>query len=290
MKIGYNEATGMGCSDLVQDLLLCEKAGFDYIEIRLDMLRKYLKGHTIQELAEFFAQSHLKPHALNALYLYPEFLSKEDDPEKQKALLEEFIFACQMGKEIGSKYLVVVPPLQRDPEGGPFIGKPEEIFAHCVRILTQLSDLAQPYEIKLCFEVVGFERSSVRNVEEADRIIRAVGRENVGFVFDAYNLYLNEGLNHFEVLQMVEPDKIFAVHINNADDVPIHERGQDKRCFCNDGVVNVAGFLQEIKKTGYEGMVSIETFRPEYWQLSPHEVVQTAFETTRECLEQNGCL
>lgn len=290
MKIGYNEATGMGCSSLAQDLLLCEEAGFDYIEIRLDMLTEYLKENTIQDLAAFFAESRLKPHALNALYLYPEFLSEEDDLEKQKALLEEFQFACRMGKEMGSEYLVVVPPLQRNPKGEPFIGNSEDTFTHCVRILKQLSNLAQPFGMKLCFEVVGFDRSSVRSVEEADRIIRAVGRENVGFVFDSYNLYLNEGLNHFEVLQTIEPDKIFAVHINNADDVPTRERGQDKRRFCDQGVVDVAGFLQEIKKTGYDGMVSIETFRPEYWQLSAQEVIQTAFKTTRECLEQNGCL
>lgn len=290
MKIGYNEATGMKCSSLAQDLILCEEVGFDFIEIRLDMLQEYLKDHAIQELSYFFDRSRLKPHALNAIYLYSEFLSEKDSLEKQEKLLEEFIFACQVGKEIESGFLVVVPPLHRDPKEGPFSGNFEDTFIHCVRILTHLSDLAKPYGMKLCFEVVGFDRSSVRSVEEANRIVQAVGRDNVGFVFDSYNLYLNQGLNHFEVFQTVESSKIFAVHINSADDAPIHERGQDKRCFCGNGVVNVAGFLQEIKKTGYEGMISIETFRPEYWQLSPQEVIRTAFETTRECLEKNGCL
>ena len=46
MKISYNEATAKGCSSLALDLELCEKAGFDYIEIRLDMLGDYLKEHT----------------------------------------------------------------------------------------------------------------------------------------------------------------------------------------------------------------------------------------------------
>ena len=38
MKTSYNEACARDCSTLEQDLSLCEKAGFDYIEIRLDML------------------------------------------------------------------------------------------------------------------------------------------------------------------------------------------------------------------------------------------------------------
>ena len=42
MKTSYNEACGRDCSTLEQDLALCEQAGFDYIEIRLDMLRRYL--------------------------------------------------------------------------------------------------------------------------------------------------------------------------------------------------------------------------------------------------------
>ncbi len=50
MKIGYNEATAKDCSTLEKDLELCEKYGFDYIEIRLDMLKDYLKTHTSDDL------------------------------------------------------------------------------------------------------------------------------------------------------------------------------------------------------------------------------------------------
>ena len=39
MLISYNEACAKDCSTLEQDLELCERAGFDCIELRLDMLR-----------------------------------------------------------------------------------------------------------------------------------------------------------------------------------------------------------------------------------------------------------
>ena len=54
MKTSYNEACARDCSTLEKDLALCEKAGFDYIEIRLDLLRGWLKEHTVEQLKDFF--------------------------------------------------------------------------------------------------------------------------------------------------------------------------------------------------------------------------------------------
>lgn len=290
MLISYNEACGKDCSTLAQDLELCEKAGFDCIEIRLDMLKEYLKTHSLKDLAGFFHNSRLRPHAVNAVYLYPEFLSEQDEPEKQKALMEEFLLGCEACQAIGSHYLIIVPFLQRDPNGGPYRGKQEETYEASVRILKKLSEQAQAYEVNLCFEIVGFDRSSVRTIQEADRIVRAVDRENVGFVLDSYNLYLNRGNNDFSEIQKIQPEKIFAAHLMSGDDVPAEERGQDKRCFCGQGVVDTDGFLKELKACGYNGMVSVETFRPEYWQKSPEWVIDQAYRTTYAALKQNDCI
>lgn len=290
MLVSYNEACARDCSTLEQDLALCEKAGFDCIEIRLDMLMQYLEKHTVEQLAAFFKTSRLRPHAFNALYLYPEFLSDHDDAQRQEALLAEFKLACEVGKAIGSEYFIIVPPLQRDPNGGPFVGTREETLENCVRILRHLAQLAQPYDMKLCFELVGFERSSVRSIEEADAIIRAVNLPTVGFVFDSYNIFLNGGCNDFSAIGRVQPEKIFAAHLMSADDVPAAQRGQDKRCFCGTGAVDTDAFLQALKQTGYEGIASVETFRPEYWTKSPAWVIENAFATTREALLKNGCL
>ncbi len=284
MKISYNEACARDCSTLEKDLVLCEKAGFDYIEIRLDMLRRYLLSHTLEDLRAFFSKSRIKPHAFNAIYLYPEFLSDNDDPVRRDALLDEFLLCCIAGRYVGSNYIIIVPPLQRDPKGGPYVGEWEDTKRECVRILKSLSDYARPYDMKLCFELVGFERSSVRSIEKADEIVRVVDRDNVGFVFDSYNIYLNGGLNDFSALKKVQSEKIFAVHLMSGDDVPANERGQDKRCFCGEGVVDTTAFLRTLHSIGYDGMVSVETFRPEYWAMSPDVVIQRAYETTAEAV------
>lgn len=290
MKIGYNEATARDCSTLEKDLELSEQLGFDYIEIRLDMLRTYLKVHTVENLRSFFAYSHLKPHAINALYTYPELFSENDDLEKQKSVIENFLLGCMVGKEIGSNYFIIVPPMGEGLYSTSFLGRVEETFKNCVRILKKLSDIALEYSMNLCFEVVGAPCCSVRSVMQADDIVRAVGRDNVGFVFDSYNLYMNGKLNNFGAMSTVDPEKIFAVHINNADDVPEDEIGQDKRCFCNRGVIDLTNYLSVLKKIGYNGMVSIETFRPEYWKKDAEWVIREAYNTTYDILKRNNCI
>ena len=286
MKTSYNEACGRDCSTLEQDLELCEQAGFDYIEIRLDLLRGYLQNHTLEQLRAFFDTSRLKPHAINAVYLRQGMLPGEEISWEEPAM-QDFKLACETCQAIGSRFVIVVPPL--DPSG-VFTGDMDAAQQDCVRILKKLSALARPYGVRLCFELVGLRKSCVRDIGSVDRIVRAVDQDNVGFVFDSYNIYLNGRCNDFSGLRAVPPEKIFAVHLMSADDVPEDQMGQDKRCFPGRGVVDTDAFLQTLRACGYEGMVSVETFRPEYWAQSPRWVVENAYSSLRQALQANGCL
>lgn len=292
MKISFNEACSKSCSSVEQDLILCESAGFDYIEIRLDMLAKYLQTHTLEDLKAFFAGSRLKPHALNAVYLYEAFMGKGDSLERAEPLLERFMYALSVAREIGAPAIIIVPPLQPNPDGGPYVGDEARITENCVRILRQLSRLAEPYGIQLCFELVGFARSSVRTIALAKKIVEQADCKNVGYVMDSYNIYLYEHTNDFQELQTIDPKKLWAVHINNGD--PGEGGGelvdQSQRCFPDHGPLDLANFLHNLKTLGYDGMVSVETFRPEYWAKSPEWVVENAYRSTRDVLSQNGCL
>jgi len=290
MYISYNEACGLGSSTLEQDLVLAEKAGFDFIEIRLDMLTDYLTRHSVDDLAAFFRTSHLKPHAFNALYLYSDFLSDIDDSKKRTFLLSEFFLACEIGHKIGAHDFIVVPPFLDGPNYIPFPDNEEKVFSDCVRMLTKLSMYARRYDMKLSFELVGFPRSSVRTIAFAKKIVEAVNEPNVGYVFDAYNIYLYNGKNEYEGMKSVEKDKIFSIHLNSADDVPENERAQDKRCFPGSGVVDIASFLGTLKEIGYNGMISIETMRPSHWEETPEWIISNAYKTTYDAMKNSGCL
>lgn len=98
LKLGYNEATCKENSTVENDLLLCEKYGYDYIELRLDMLQEYLKTHTVDDLKAFFAKSHIKPFAFNSIENI-NFCT----PEEWEKLVELFTFGCKVAQQIGNR-------------------------------------------------------------------------------------------------------------------------------------------------------------------------------------------
>ena len=106
MKIGYNENTAMGCSTLELDLKICEKIGYDFIEVNLEMLKIYLMNNSEKDLKYFFLNNRIKPHAFNSIDNI-NFL----DSSEWKKTVDDFILACKIGEKIGSHYIVVVPAL-----------------------------------------------------------------------------------------------------------------------------------------------------------------------------------
>lgn len=296
MKTSYNEATAMGCSSLEKDLVLCEDAGFDYIEIRGDMLLDYLSTHRLDDLAAFFAGSRIRPHAINALYTYNHmFHPRHADKEHDRALLAYFLVCCQAAQRIGSHHFIVVPHilgvaggayLPKSPNTGPYPDSQEKVTEDSVRILRQLADIAAAYGINLCLEPVGSENCAVRTVTHAWEIIRETARENVGITLDPFNLYLHGGLNDFSEIRQVPLEKIFAVHVNNCDILPPGSQERPSRLFAGPGAIDLDNYMGTLQQMGYTGMVSIETFRAEYWQWDAERVIREAYRTTKELLDR----
>jgi 2-keto-myo-inositol isomerase len=54
--------------------------------------------------------------------------------------------------------------------------------------------------------------------------------------------------------------------------------------------MDLGNFLTNLKEIGYRGMVSIETFRPEYWREKPEWVIREAYRSTSECMRRCGVL
>ncbi|MDR1883611.1 MAG: hypothetical protein LBR26_12640, partial [Prevotella sp.] len=104
MKLGFNEATCMKKSSVEDDLRLCEKYSYEYIELRLDMLKSYFSKNTIKDLQSFFCSSRLKPYAFNSIENI-NFCS----PAQWDALVSLFKFGCETAQAIGNPYLIVVP-------------------------------------------------------------------------------------------------------------------------------------------------------------------------------------
>ncbi len=265
MKLCFNEATCMKRSTLEKDLMLCEKYGYDLIEIRLDMLGNYLKRHTIDDLREFFRRSRLKPWAFNSI----EDINFCTEKQWQK-VVELLRFGCEMSEKIGNPYLVVVPTA-----GDGMISKTEEeVFEDSVDVLNRLADVAKPYGVKLAFEPIGGPRWCVRSLEQCWKIVKRVDREEVGIALDAFNLYLFDRLNDIDILDFIPSEKIFVYHIDDCEDRPLEILDQCHRLFPGDGVIPLHRITEKLKAKHYKGAASVELFRPEYWERDPEQIIR----------------
>jgi 2-keto-myo-inositol isomerase len=271
MKLGFNEATCMKRSDVEQDLRLCEKYGYEYIELRLDMLRKYFESHTIKDLVSFFASSRLKPYALNSIENINFCAGAQWED-----LVKLFAFGCETAQAIGNPYIIVVPTMGDDMH----MKAENEVFDDSVEVLTRLAVIAKPYGVKLAFEPIGDRRWCVRSLDQALEIVRAVNRDDVGLVLDSINLFLYNRLENIDTIDAVPLEKIFVYHIDDCEDLPLGALDHCHRLYPGDGCIPLEALTKKLHAKGYGEICSVELFRPEYWELEPELVIKTAAEKT----------
>ena len=272
MKIGFNQGTSMERSTMLTDLALCEQYGFDYIEIWENKLRDYLLNHTLDELKASFARSHLKPYSLSSLKSIT-FRNKQD----YEKIKETLGFLCQVGEAIDCRTIMAIPT--RALSG---VTK-TTIWHETVSVLRELGDIAGKFDIRIAFEALGFPDASVNTFAQALDIINGVQRENVGLVFDCYHFQAMGGCS-YEALEAVAVDKLFAVHIADAEDlVPGNFKGND-RLLPGDGFIDFTRIFKTLARKGYQGIVSVELFRPEYESWSAEKIISKAKEKTERVL------
>lgn len=268
MKLCFNEATTLENSNLAKDLEYCNQHGYDYIEIRtMDKLPEYLEKNSIEDLANFFNNNHIKPLALNALVFFNNRSEKEHDE-----IIEEFKGLLEVAKEIGAQYIVAVPLVTEQK----ILHK--DIKDSSVQVLKQLSDLAAPYGVKVAVEFVGHPQCTVNTFGQAYDIVQEVNRDNVGLVFDCFHFHAMG--SKIEDLKNADISKIFIVHIDDTEDFPIGFLTDEDRVWPGLGAINLDELFSVLAEKGYDDAVSVELFRPEYYQLDAEEAIKIAKETT----------
>ncbi|WP_094607061.1 Inosose isomerase [Sporomusa silvacetica DSM 10669] len=273
MKICFNQATTMKHSTLEKDLELCEKYGYDLIEIRLDKLKDYLKTHTVDDLAAFFTTSNIKPYAFNAL----EFITFRDAAGYQE-IKDNLKFLCETGKRIHCNKIVVVPTFD---VGSYSISQIKE---ESIKVLNDLADFAEKYGVKLAYEFVGYPNCSINTFGQTYDIIKTLNRDSVGLVLDCFHFHAMG--SKIEDLQQADAEKIFIFHIDDAEDLPVGALRDDKRVWPGEGAIDLAAILAALKEIGYSEMVSVELFRPEYWDWDIEKTIRTGKEKTESVVSK----
>lgn len=279
MKIGFNEGCNRFCENhsVLEDLALCEKYGFDYIDVQSECLDRELAAgkYTLEQLGDFFKSHKLKMLSYNALIF---FNMKQTQAEKDAVMaqLDEIIRRCEI---LGCKMIVVVPSMDL-----PVKATVDEIKADAVAVLKEMVKKVEPHGIKLSLEFCGAPTMSINRFEYAYDIVKAVDSPLVGVTLDQF--HFNAMASGWDALEKADGKKIFVWHLNGTENMPCGAAyntdevrlwpGEKGDC------LDHKRFADTLKKIGFEGDVcTVEVFRPDYYKLSSEENIKKAAEVTR---------
>lgn len=269
MQLAINGATTMKAT-LPQDIAAASAAGFKGLEIWAAKMDTYLQMASVQELKIMFDWAELRPASINSI----EFITFRP-PKEYETIQARCRALCALAQTLACDKIVVVP--SPTPKGG--VGWCE-IKAESVRVLRELSAVAAPYGVHLAFEFLGFAWCSVRTLGECWEIVEAVNRPNVGLVIDTCHFYA--GGSTLDSIEQVAPDKVLILHINDVEERPLETIEDAHRLLPGEGVIPLDAILARLQRAGFDGLCSIELFRPAYWERDSLELAAAARAATLE--------
>ncbi|MBE0698420.1 MAG: sugar phosphate isomerase/epimerase [Anaerolineaceae bacterium] len=262
MILAFHGATTK-TSSLETDVLISAQAGYRALEIWAEKMDVYLASHSLADLQALFVDQHVLPLTINSI----EFVAfRGNDFPKIQAQLHKL---GKIAQTIGCPTIVIVAsPL---PDHTITWAAIKEEY---VRVLQALSPIARLYDVKLTFEFLGFGWCSVRTPRAAFEILQAAERDNIGLTLDAAHFYNGGGL--LSEIEQLDPQRIYAFHLNDVEDVPKEAITDASRIFPGEGIIPLDEICARLKQIGFDGPTSIELFRPEYWDWEPLRVAVEA--------------
>jgi sugar phosphate isomerase/epimerase len=128
----------------------------------------------------------------------------------------------------------------------------------------------------------------VWTLTETVKLSAEAGR-NVGATLDAWHWFHSGGT----VAEILATDKsrIIHVHVSDARRMPPEEVQDNMRLLPGEGIIDLVGFFQALKRIGYDGGVAPETIGPRIPDtMPPEESARLALEMTAAVMKKAGVM
>jgi sugar phosphate isomerase/epimerase len=243
-------------------LPLVKANGFEGIDVPIDPKRP------ATYYRDLLARYDLKPGGM-ALPFTP-----ADDEVKIAAGLEKLPAICARAQEIGqTRFYIWIVPFSDTLDRKANFNLHVERLGKAARIL-------EDYGCSLGLEFIGPKtlRSGhrygfLRTMDEMLDLCEAVG-ENTGLLLDAYHWWTSLGV--IDDLLRLDNRQIVYVHINDGQPGLAVDEQLDlvRRLPGETGMIDIAGFLNALRKIHYDGPVVPEPFDKKLNELAPSEAVK----------------
>ena len=283
MFVSLNGAVTRGVSG-IDKARLAAKIGFGGVDWDFGPM----KTAGVDATKTLFAELKIKPTIANLPMARPLPFSG-DQPAFQQALTQladDAAFSSAIGC---NRMMVVLPastPLPR-----------EEQRKIARDRLAAISEVLQKSNVRLGIEFLGVQQFRTQrpdgppthpfiwNLPEAVALAKDSG-SNIGVILDVWHWHHSGST--IENILAAGKDRIVHVHVSDAKAQPPEDVRDNQRLMPGEGVINLTGFFQALKKIGYDGGVSPEPLGRVPQEMSPEEGAKLALDTTTATMKKAG--
>jgi len=237
---------------------MCAKHGFYGLEMQTDLMDKYMDGHTPAELGDLFKRHGIKCLPINAL------LSLYYNDESVARL--RYLCECANG---GGAETVLVAPIKSGND-----------MTETINAINSFVSIASEYGVRLALEFLSFDFVGVRSLERAMEVAAQV--PGLRIVIDC--AHAMGGPTDTDTILKLNPEQIEVVHIN---DLPYKASGfyaDSDRLWPGEGNNGLDRIFKNLMAIGYDGLVTVELFNEEYWELPVDSIYSAAMSKTKDFL------
>lgn len=269
MKTCMNGATTMPQS-LEDDLAAAAAAGFQGVELWWDKVQAYLGDHSPSDLRALLGHHRLVPVSICPLLIWP---FRDTEPARQS-----YRAAVELAPQIGCDLVIACPDFR------PARMEREEALAAHGNELRDMAGLAAKHGVRLAIEPISRHTLCAGSNDALELIRRAGSPDNVGLLVDTFHYFRSQVTA--DELDAIPIDKLFVVHVNDTEDGAIDELTDANRVYPLEGVIPLTQMLSGLVRRGYDGYLSVEIFRPEYWKQPGSDVAAHAMRSLSELINR----
>lgn len=235
-----------------------------------------------------FAELNIKPTIVSLPMARPLPFGGDDQAFRAALapLADDAAFTAAIGCQ---KMMVVLPASTTQP-------KPEQLELVKNRFRA-IAEVLQRSQIRLGLEFLGplyFRQGRadgppttpfVWNLPETLALAKDCG-PNIGVVLDVWHWHHSGGT--IGDILAADPSRIVHIHVSDAKTTPPADVRDNQRLMPGEGIIDLAGFFQALRKIGYAGGVSPEPLGRIPAEMAPEDAARLGLKTTLDVMKKAG--
>lgn len=258
-------------ASLSEKIKAAAQAGYQAIELWFSDVRAYQnEGGSLNDLIKMLEDNGLQVPSMIALHGWMDAYG-----DTYIKAMEECKGLLSLAASLGSKRVVASPSMRLEPS-------PLNVDEAAQRF-GELMKMGREVGVLPMMEFLGFS-PKVSRVDQAWEIVQRVNDPEATVVLDPFHLW--RGGSSLDDVPDLMGDRIGILHFNDVPTgIPREVAGDDVRVMPGDGALPLKELIAEVKRRGYEGVISLELFNRSYWQQDPYEVAKIGLEKMRGVVE-----